>query len=160
MKGKIVVTFSSSTRASAEFQLLYKWHFETGNWNIESADVQIRTAAKTWWACEFESQAELAVHAPWQTLAQVVTGEKPLNCPRKSSVGICVYLWAVFEDWLWWLVMNLCASLGCFWRLIAVVGNEFVASLGCFWRLIAVVGNEFELERIIIYISAQQGKLQ
>jgi hypothetical protein len=41
-----------------------------------------------------------------------------------------------------------------------VVGNEFVASLGCFWRLIAVVGNEFELERIIIYISAQQGKLQ
>jgi hypothetical protein len=66
--------------------------------------------------------------------------------PKKVFGGICVYLWVVFENWLWWLVMNLCAYLGCFWRLIAMVGNEFVATLGCFWRLIAVVGNEFELE--------------
>jgi hypothetical protein len=63
--------------------------------------VRLKTAAKSWWLCEAESQAE----------------------------------WAVSEDWLQWLVMNLCASLGCFWRLIVVVGNEFVCISGQFLKI-------------------------
>jgi hypothetical protein len=37
---------------------------------------------------------------------------------------------------LQWLVMNLCASGGSFWRLIAVVGNEFVCISGRFLMIL------------------------
>lgn len=80
MKGKIVVTFSSSTWASTEFQLLYKWHFETGNWNIESADLQIRTAAKTW--CAHTSTNLSPSCNRWETfeLPKKVFGGVSLGC--------------------------------------------------------------------------------
>ncbi len=46
-----------------------------------------------------------------------------------------MHLWAVSEDWLRWLVMNLCASRATFWRLTAVVSNEFVHISGWFLKI-------------------------
>jgi hypothetical protein len=105
-----------------EAETLASWQWD---WRLQQrADGCVRLSLKQSFQC-----------APWQTLDQVVPGEQPLNWPTKSLAGICVHLWAVSENWLQWLVMNLCASLGCFWRLIEVVGNELVCISGHFLKI-------------------------
>jgi hypothetical protein len=108
----MVVTFSSSTWASAEFQLLLQmtfWGWELKHLPSWQSDWRLQQRTD---GCVRLSLKQSLQCAPWQTLDQVVTGEWPLNWQTKSLAGICVHLGAVSGDWLQWSAMNLCTSWG------------------------------------------------
>jgi hypothetical protein len=79
--------------------------------------VRLKTAAKNWWLCEVESQAELAM------------------CTMTNLRPSCTW-WVTFELTNKVLGRYLCASRGSFWRLIAVVSNEFVCISGWFLMIL------------------------